>query len=67
MPNNSRISRAVSRIKQRDTPAIAELKRSLDVMLTNEPINRREGNVEQANDERRNAKSFREAIAQLQR
>lgn len=66
MPNDNRISRAVSRIKQRDTPAIAELKRSLDVMQTNEPINRKEGNVSLANDERRNARSFRDAIAKLQ-
>lgn len=67
MPNDNRISRAVSRIKQRDTPAIAELKRSLDVMQTNEPINRRDGNIGLANDERINARSFRDAIAKLQR
>lgn len=67
MPNDNRISRAVSRIKQRDTPAIAELKIALDTVENNEPINRREGNMPQANLERRHAKSFREAIAQLAR
>lgn len=67
MPNDNRISRAVSRIKQRDTPAIAELKIALDTVETNEPLNRERGDVGQANLEKRHAKSFREAIAQLAR
>lgn len=65
MPNDNRISRAVSRNKQRDTPAIAELKIALNTVTTNEPINRREGNRSQAALEREHAKSFREAIAKL--
>lgn len=46
-------------------PAIDELKRSLNVMRTNEPINRREGNRPQADLEKENAKSFKGAIAIL--
>lgn len=48
-------------------PAIGELKRSMDVLLNNEPINRREGNVRQANLERNNAQSFRQAISVLEK
>lgn len=66
MPNDNRISRAVSRIKQRDTPAIAELKIALDTVTNNEPISRKEGNIGQANLQHRNARSFRDAIAKLQ-
>lgn len=67
MPNDNRISRAVSRIKQRDTPAIAELKIALDTVTNNEPISRKEGNIGQADLQRTNARSFRDAIAKLQR
>lgn len=46
-------------------PAINQLKVSLDVMKTNEPINRREGKIAQADLERTNARSFRSAIKTL--
>ena len=45
--------------------AIAELEIALNVMETNEPINRAEGNEEQANLEAGNAADFRQAIAVL--
>lgn len=47
------------------TPAIASLKVALDTVKTNEPINRQEGNIDQANLERTNAKSYRMAIKSL--
>lgn len=47
-------------------PAIAELERSLSVMRTNEPINRRGGNVKQADLERENADSYKKAIKFLE-
>lgn len=46
-------------------PAIVELETALDTMTTNEPINRREGNIAQADLERDNARSFRSAIRVL--
>ena len=48
-------------------PAIVELENSLGVLTTNEPINRKEGNIEQADLEKRNARSFRSAIRFLGR
>lgn len=45
--------------------AIDQLEISLEFIETNEPINRHEGNVEQADLERDNAISFRAAIAKL--
>lgn len=47
------------------SPAIDQLKASYDVMRTNAPINEREGNRSQAELERNNAKSYREAIKML--
>jgi hypothetical protein len=46
-------------------PAVVELEIKLDVMKTNEPINRKEGKVAQANLEKANAKSFEKAIGIL--
>lgn len=46
--------------------AIAELYSSLDVVETNEPINRSSGNIPQAKLEHRNAESFRRAIEILE-
>jgi len=46
-------------------PAVSELKRSMETLLNNEPINRKEGNVRQANLERNNAQSFGKAIEVL--
>lgn len=48
-------------------PAVAQLKINLDTMLNNEPINRREGNNEQADLELENAASFKAAISLLGR
>ena len=48
-------------------PAIMELENSLEVLTTNEPINRKEGNIEQADLERKHARSFRSAIRFLGR
>lgn len=47
-------------------PAISQLKNSLDVVTNNEPINRKEGDTQQANLEKTNARSFRAAIQHLQ-
>lgn len=44
------------------TPAVVELEIALDVVKTNEPINRKEGDIEQANLEKSNAKAFELAI-----
>lgn len=46
--------------------AIVQLQIALDVVTTNEPINRAEGKVEQADLERDNAEQFRNAIGVLQ-
>jgi hypothetical protein len=46
--------------------AIAQLKISLDVLTTNEPINRAEGNTEQADVEAENASEIRQALAVLE-
>jgi len=43
-------------------PAIAELKNALYVVKTNEPINRKEGNVMQAELEKANAESYKAVI-----
>lgn len=48
-------------------PAIAQLKNSLEVVQTNEPINRKEKNTLQADLEKRHAKSFKQAITVLQK
>jgi hypothetical protein len=45
--------------------AIAELEIALETMETNEPINRAEGNVEQADMEAVNAADYRQALAVL--
>jgi hypothetical protein len=45
--------------------AISTLEIALDVLLTNEPINRAEGNVEQADFEAKNAEDIRKALAAL--
>ena len=45
--------------------AIAQLEISLDVMVTNEPINRAEGKTEQADLEAVNASEIRQALAVL--
>jgi len=45
--------------------AIAQLEVSLETLVTNEPINRREGNTEQADMEAVNASEIRQAIAIL--
>lgn len=45
--------------------AIDELTIALDVMETNEPINRARGNAEQADLEAANAADFRQALAVL--
>lgn len=44
------------------TPAVIELEIALNIVKTNEPINRKEGDIEQANLEKRNAKAFELAI-----
>lgn len=46
--------------------AIAQLTISAEVCETNAPINEAEGNHEQAAIERKNAQSFRDAIARLE-
>jgi hypothetical protein len=46
--------------------AITQLQISLDVLTTNEPINRAEGNTEQADLEAANAAEIRRAIAVLE-
>jgi hypothetical protein len=45
--------------------AVAELERALDVVATNEPINRAEGNIDQANLEAEVSGSIKEAIGIL--
>ena len=45
--------------------SIAELEIALNVAETNEPINRRQGNIEQADLELQNAADFRLAIEAL--
>ena len=45
--------------------AINELTIALQTMETNEPINRAEGNIEQAEHEASNAADFRQALAVL--
>ena len=45
--------------------AITQLEISLETLVNNEPINRSEGNYEQADMEARNADEIREAIALL--
>ena len=47
--------------------AITQLRIHLDVLTTNEPINRAEGNTEQADLEAANAAEIRQAIAVLER
>lgn len=47
--------------------AITQLQIHLDVLTTNEPINRAEGNTEQADLEAANAAEIRQAIAVLER
>jgi len=47
--------------------AIAQLEVALDVVVTNEPINRERGDIEQADLERRNAEQFRRAIEVLKK
>jgi hypothetical protein len=49
------------------TPVIAELTNSLYVVKTNEPINRKRGDIKQADLEKYNAKSFEGAINWLSR
>jgi hypothetical protein len=46
-------------------PSIAQLRAALETVETNAPINEAEGNLEQAELERENAASFREAIGIL--
>lgn len=46
--------------------AITQLQIHLDVLTTNEPINRAEGNTEQADLEAANAAEIRQAIAVLE-
>lgn len=48
-------------------PALNELNIALGTMKTNEPINRREGNLKQADLERNNAKSFEAAMKYLEK
>ena len=45
--------------------AITELEIALETMETNEPINRAEGNTEQADLEAANAADYRQALAVL--
>lgn len=45
--------------------AISNLEIYLDILVTNEPINRSEGNVEQADLELKNAEEVREALGIL--
>jgi hypothetical protein len=45
--------------------AIAQLEISLETLVTNEPINRAEGNTEQADLEAVNASEIRQALAVL--
>jgi hypothetical protein len=45
--------------------AISQLESSLEVLVTNEPINRAEGNTEQADLEAVNASEIRQALAVL--
>lgn len=45
--------------------AISILEIALETMVTNEPINRREGNVDQADLEARNATEIRQALTVL--
>jgi hypothetical protein len=45
--------------------AITELTIALETAKTNEPINRAEGNIEQADLEATNAADFRQALAML--
>lgn len=46
--------------------AITQLKISLEIVETNAPINEKEGNLEQAELERKCAESYRLAIAKLE-
>lgn len=48
-------------------PAIEALKVDLKTVETNEPINRKEGNTEQANLEHINGISYKAAIAELRK
>lgn len=48
-------------------PAIVELQNSLRTMKTNAPINEREGNYEQANLEKANARSYQAAMQLLKK
>lgn len=48
-------------------PAIAQLENSLEVMKTNEPINRKMGKVLQAELEKKNANSFEGALKLLKK
>ena len=45
--------------------AIVTLQIALDVLENNEPINRREGNIEQADLELNNAKEIRSVLSSL--
>ena len=54
-PNNKRTQNIMKLV-------IATLEHALETMLTNEPINRREGNIEQANLEAQSAAEIREAL-----
>jgi hypothetical protein len=53
------------RLKDKYGLAAEQLKQSLDTVTTNSPINRREGNLEQAALEEKSAESFRAAIKAL--
>ncbi len=46
-------------------PAVAQLKIDLHMLKTNEPINRKEGNIKQADLERTTAASITDAITLL--
>jgi len=48
-------------------PAIAQLQISLGTVTNNEPINRKEGDIGQADLEHENAKSYRAAISALRK
>lgn len=58
--------RSKSEWTKRIEPAVAQLKIALDIVKTNEPINRRGGNIGQANLERTNAASYMQGIKALE-
>jgi len=61
----SAITKAIKKAGQDLRPAVDELKKALYIVTTNEPINRKDGNIKQADFELKNADSYRKAIKKL--